>query len=74
MVGVEVRNHHHVDRLGIEAGIEHDQLAAGIDHQRREVDRHHIARQKRLLERGADLFLLRVDDEAVFERKGKPAV
>jgi hypothetical protein len=84
-----MRDHDHVDRLGIEArrrhilgeqpvralavdlhsrakaGIDHDQLAAGIDHERREVNRHRFARHERLLERSANLFFLRVEDEVV---------
>jgi hypothetical protein len=84
-LGIEARGGHVVGELSVRAlavdlgdraiaGIDHHQLAAGIDHQRREVDREDIARQKRLLERGVDLFLLRIGDEGIFQRKGIPAI
>ncbi len=51
------------------AGVEDDQLAAGIDDQRSELDAHLVLRHKGFLERGVDFILLRVEDEAVAERE-----
>ena len=56
------------------AGIDHNQLAPGIDHQRREMDAHLVFRQKRFFQRGADFVFFRVEHEAVAERKRIHAV
>ena len=98
VVAVEVRDHHHVDRLGVEAcgdhvggelsdialarrerggavaGVDHDQLAAGIDDQRRELDRHLVFRHERLFERRVDFVLLDVEHERIGQREVVDAV
>ena len=56
------------------AGVDHDQLAAGIDDQRRELDRHLVLRHERLFERGVDFVLLGVEHEGIAQREVVDAV